>query len=118
MHIINQFTQVRAGEDTTNLLRERDDPTGKAKALGKQWIVRDRVAFGRQLNGKIISCSRMIIRPGDFVDVSATAEIDVKRKDTGALDVRVNFSLKRVIQLKAAAVSYTVSTSIIDIILD
>ena len=106
--------QVRADEDNTNLLRERDDPTGKAKAISKQWIIRDRVAFSRQLNGKIISCSGLMICPGDFVDVSTTAEIDVKRKDMGMLDVRVNFSLKRVIQLKAVAMTYVVSISMID----
>lgn len=99
----NRLPKVRPNVEVVNLLKPSDDPTGKAKAMDKEWYISNRVTVGRQLpNGKVRQCSGLIIRPGDFVDVLAVVDIVTYTNSSGR-NVRVNFAMKRVIQLKAAA---------------
>lgn len=83
------------------MLRPSDDPTGKAKRMEKDWIISDRIQVGRQIDGKVYKCNGMMIRPGDFVDVTAVAEI-YTYNGVGGKDIHVNFAMTRVVQLKAA----------------
>lgn len=86
---------------TPNLLRPSDDPTGKAKKMDKEWIISEKIQFGRQVDGKIQRCNAMMIRPGDFVDVTAIAQI-FTYNGAGGRDAHVSFAMTRVVQLKAA----------------
>lgn len=85
---------------TANMLRPSDDPSGKAKRMEKEWIITDRIQFGRQIDGKVYRCNGMMIRPGDFVDVTAVAEIFTYSGVAGR-EIHVNFAMTRVVQLKA-----------------
>lgn len=92
----------------TNALRACEDPSGYAKKIEKQWIVTDRIQVGRQVKDKVVKCNELMIRPGDFVDVTAVAEIFQFNHGTGR-DVVINFAMRRVVQLQAATISRAVS---------
>ena len=71
------------------------------------WRVTDRLGIYIQSeNGGRRTCSHMVIRPGDFVDVTVVADIV---RPASSSNLSVKFSLVQVVLLQSGAIAPPVS---------
>ena len=90
------------------MLKPYEDASGKAKEMENEWIITEKVRIGKQsADGKVRGCSGLMIRPGDFVDVTAMPDIVTPPGKDG---LKLNWNMTKVIQLKAGAVIKQVRT--------
>ena len=100
--------QVTPDGREQSLLTPRDDPTGHAAKISSQWVVSEKLAICKQEeNGRVIPCSHLQIRRGDFVDV--TVVVDIIRP-IRSQKCAVHFSMTEVVLLQTNADRNWVST--------
>ena len=72
------------------------------KKIEKRWVIANKLQVGRRKDdGKLVSCSPLMVQKGDFVDVSVVADIASYGGENSA-NTRVHFRLEQVLQVTAA----------------
>ncbi|KAI9059959.1 hypothetical protein FKP32DRAFT_1578977 [Trametes sanguinea] len=99
------FTRVKSTDDGTVprvTLTDVTDPYGHARAMAKMWRVDHTVRVSiRRSNGTVVDVVPDVLKRGDFVEVTASARIEVmrSRKRRG---VNVQFEMHEVVRLLTA----------------
>jgi len=93
-------TGVRSGG---SVLRPSDDLYGRAAKISSRWIVAHRLKIGVQRDdGRIVACSPIVLRKGDFVDIAVSVDIATVREGRRARNT-VQFAIQEVVRLHSAA---------------
>ncbi|OBZ74973.1 hypothetical protein A0H81_05663 [Grifola frondosa] len=98
------FTRVRPTYPSSrdSVLRHGDDPFGHAGKVSSRWVVLHKINTGvRGVDGKLRQCGHIVIRKGDFVDVSVFVEL-YKRHTQQGVKVEMNLAMNDVVRLYSA----------------
>ncbi|EMD32493.1 hypothetical protein CERSUDRAFT_99567 [Gelatoporia subvermispora B] len=84
-------------------LSSLDDPSGRARRYARKWVVDHRIATKiRNTRGELIVVQPGVLRPGDFVDVTFTVDIQyTSNKKTSR--VAVGFLVHDIVRLMSSA---------------
>lgn len=105
----NYMVKVNHAAPEKCVMLESDDPTGKAAQIKDTWIVTRKVKTGQRTDdGRLVPMCGLLIRPGDFVDVTATVDIVTTHSANGR-QLRVFLAMQSVIRLKKGKAAITVS---------
>ncbi|KAI0649232.1 hypothetical protein C8Q79DRAFT_500650 [Trametes meyenii] len=98
------FKRVRPTDNPEDIVKLNDgnDPYGSARKISSKWrIGHSTTTFIRRSTGANLAVAAEVIRPGDFVEVTATASIEVLRT-CRRRGTNVHFEMHEVVRLMSA----------------
>lgn len=83
-----------------SVLSDMDDLTGKARALEPLWYIKDKIVVKEQKRQELLQRNHAFVKTGDFVNVTAVLQIDVK-PPMNRPRIRINLVMKEVVVLES-----------------